>query len=160
MSVKRISNCLKFSIIACFLLIQQTGSTQVNTASFEQLFESQKKLLSNGLSVTIADADTVYYQKAAGDIQPKSPLPIGASSQWLTTALVMQLVDEGKLSLDDRIDQYLPVFASYFKGYITVRHCLTHQTGIGTDPLFKLASFFEKSKFNSLEEAMPSIAKK
>lgn len=160
MSEKSVSNCLKFSLLASFMLFVQTGFSQATNAAFDQLFDSQKKLLGDAVSITIADADTVYYQKAAGDIQPKSPLPIGASSQWLTTALVMQLVDEGKLSLDDRIDKYLPVFASYFKGYITVRHCLTHQTGIGTDPLFKLASFFEKSKFNTLEEAMLSIAKK
>lgn len=142
------------------MLFLQTAFSQKNFASFDQLLEEQKKALGTAVSVVIADADTVYYQKAVGDIQPKTPVPIGAASQWLTTALIMQLADEGKLSLDDRIDRFLPVFSSYFKGYITLRHCLTHQTGIGTDPLFKLATFFEKNKFNTLEEAMPHIAKK
>jgi CubicO group peptidase (beta-lactamase class C family) len=72
----------------------------------------------------------------------------------------MQLADEGKLSLDDRLDSYLPVFASYRKGYITLRHCLTHQTGIGTEGFLKLASLLEKEKFSSLEEAVNSIVKK
>lgn len=160
MSAKITLNCLKFSLVAALLLILQTGFSQKNFAAFEQLIEEHKKVLGTAFDVVVANGDTILYQKTAGDMQPKTPVPIGAASQWFTTALIMQLVDEGKLSLDDRIDSYLPLFASYFKGYITIRHCLTHQTGIGTDPLFKLASFFEKSKFSSLEEAMPYIAKK
>lgn len=160
MSAKITLNCLKFSLVATFLLILQTGFSQKNFAAFEQLIEEQKKALGTAFSVVVADADTILYQKTAGDMQPKTPVTIGAASQWFTTALIMQMVDEGKLSLDDQIDRYLPIFASYFKGYITIRHCLTHQTGIGTDPLFKLAAFFEKSKFSSLEEAMPYIASK
>lgn len=160
MSAKILLNCLKFSLVAAFMLILQTGFSQKNFAAFEQLIEEQKKALGTTFSVVVADADTILYQKMIGDMQPKTPVPIGAASQWFTTALILQLVDEGKLSLDDRIDRYLPLFASYYKGYITIRHCLTHQSGIGTDPLFKLASFFEKSKFSSLEEAMPFIAKK
>jgi CubicO group peptidase (beta-lactamase class C family) len=128
-------------------------------AALDQAMEENKKLLGDGLSLIVASPDSVLYQKFIGDVQPKTPIPIGASSQWLTTALIMQLVDEGKLSLDDKISKYLPIFDSYRKGYITIRICLSHQTGIGTDG-FKLSSLLETGKYTTLEEAIPDIAKK
>lgn len=160
MSGKLKFNCLSFSLIAVFLLFFHTGMAQARFAALDKLMEDRKKEFGEAYSVLLVNADTTLYQKTVGDMPPKSPVPVGAVSQWLTTAVVMQLVDEGKLSLDDRVDTYLPIYASYRKGYITLRHCLTHQTGIGTEGFMKLASLFEKEKFASLEEAVNSIVKK
>ena len=152
-------NCLKASLVAVSMLFLQGAVAQSRFTALDQALEKDKKLLGRDVSVVVASPDTVLYQKNIGDVQPKTPFPIGASSQWLTTALIMQLVDEGKLSLDDKISKYLPIFDSYRKGYITIRSCLTHQTGIGRDG-FKVASLLEKSKYNTLEEAIRDIAKK
>ncbi len=152
-------NCLKASMVAVFLLFLQAVFAQGSFSALDQALEENKKLLGKDISVAVTTADTIIYQKNIGDVQPKTPVPIGASSQWFTTALIMQLADEGKLSLDDKITQYLPIFDSYRKGYLTIRHCLTHQTGIGREG-FKVAALFEKSKFNMLEEAVLDIAKK
>jgi CubicO group peptidase (beta-lactamase class C family) len=159
MSAKFVNNCLKFSLVAVFLLFQQLSFSQSSFPLLDKTVEEKKKALGNDFTVMVTGADTITYQKTAGDLPPKTPVPIGALSQWLTTAVVLQLADEGKLSLDDKISKYLPVFESYRKGYITIRHCLSHQTGIGTEG-FKLAALFEKEKFNTLEEAVPNIAKK
>ncbi|HEV7332991.1 MAG TPA: serine hydrolase domain-containing protein [Flavisolibacter sp.] len=153
------NNCLKASLVAVFMLFLQDTFAQGSFTALDQALEENKKLLGKDLSVVVVSPDTVLYQKYIGDVQPKTPFPIGASSQWLTTALIMQLVDEGKLSLDDKVSKYLPIFDSYRKGYITIRICLSHQTGIGRDG-FKVASLLEKTKYNTLEEAIPDIAKK
>jgi CubicO group peptidase (beta-lactamase class C family) len=160
MSAKMKFNCLNFRLIALFMLFLQTAFAQPKFPALDKIIEDRKKEFGEVYSVLLVNTDTTLYQKVVGDMLPKSPVPIGAASQWLTTALIMQLVDEGKLSLDDRVDSYLPVFASYRKGYITLRHCLTHQTGIGTEGFLKLASLFEKEKFSSLEDAVNSIVKK
>jgi CubicO group peptidase (beta-lactamase class C family) len=55
---------------------------------------------------------------------------IASCSKWLSAALVMSFVDEGKLSLDDSIGKYLPVMTQNNKGKITVWQCLSHLTGI------------------------------
>jgi CubicO group peptidase (beta-lactamase class C family) len=159
MSDKFQNTCLKFRLVAVFMLILQTAFSQGHFAALDQFINENKKQLGTEFSVVVAVADTIPFQKTVGDAQPKTPVPIGASSQWLTTALILQLADEGKLSLDDKVSQYLPVFESYRKGYITIRHCLSNQTGIGNNG-FKLAALFEKSKYNSLEEEIPDIAKK
>lgn len=166
MSVKMKFTCLKASLVAVSLLFLQTSFSQKKLPApstfpaMDQVLEEKKKLLGNDFSVVIAVADSVLYQKNVGEAtNVKTPFSIGASSQWLTTALVLQLADEGKLSLDDPVSKYLPVFESYRRNYVTLRHCLTNQTGLGKEG-FKLASFFDKKKFTSLEEEVADILKK
>ncbi|WP_103664423.1 glycoside hydrolase family 3 N-terminal domain-containing protein [Gracilimonas amylolytica] len=47
-----------------------------------------------------------------------------------TTASTMKLVDEGKLSLDDKVSKFIPEFKTPEKGSITIRDILLHQTGL------------------------------
>lgn len=45
----------------------------------------------------------------------------------LTTTLILQLWQEGKLAIDDKVRQYLPTFSSK---EVTIRHLLTHTSGL------------------------------
>lgn len=47
-----------------------------------------------------------------------------------TTTAVMQLVEAGKLELDGPVARYLPAFAQHGKGSITLRHLMTHHSGV------------------------------
>jgi CubicO group peptidase (beta-lactamase class C family) len=166
MSANSQLTCLKASLVAVFMLFLQASFAQKKTPppstmpAVDKLVDERKKLLGNDFSVVIAVADSILYQKNVGDAANlKTPFSIGASSQWLTTALILQLADEGKVSLDDPVSKYLPIFESYRRNYVTLRHCLTHQTGLGKES-FKLAGFLEKKKFSSLEEEVADIIKK
>ena len=50
-----------------------------------------------------------------------------------TATSIMQLVEAGKIGLDDPVAKHLPAFASHGKEAITVRHLLTHQGGLIAD---------------------------
>lgn len=133
----------------------------VGPSPFPQLdaaIEARKKDLGGDLTLFVANRDTVIYQKAWGDVNNRTQAPAGAASAWFTTALVLQLVDEGKLSLDDKVAQYLPVFESYMKTYVTIRHCLTNLTSIKAEP-FKTTNIAVKSRYASLEEEAAAYAK-
>lgn len=151
--------CRKASLVAAFLLFLQAAFTQGRFADLEETVEARRKMLGNDLMVYVATKDTILYQKAFGDMTVRAQAPLGAASAWFTTVLVLQLAEEGKLSLDDKIVQYLPVYGSYAKNFVTIRHCLTHQTGIQTEA-FKTASLTAKRKFESLEEEVNDFAKK
>ena len=151
--------CLKFSLVASFMLFLQAGFSQSKFAHLEETIEARRKTLGNDLMVFLASKDTILYQKAFGEINNRTQVPVGAASAWFTTALVLQLVDEGKISLDDKIVQYLPIYGSYAKSYVTIRHCLTHRMGIQAEP-FKTASLTAKRKYESLEEEANDYAKK
>jgi CubicO group peptidase (beta-lactamase class C family) len=47
-----------------------------------------------------------------------------------TSAAAMVLVDQGRLRLDDPVARYLPEFAGGPKSRVTVRHLLTHRSGL------------------------------
>lgn len=47
-----------------------------------------------------------------------------------TTSAVMLLVENGKMSLDDPVQAYLPEFAGINKNRVTIRHLLTHTSGL------------------------------
>jgi uncharacterized protein YbbC (DUF1343 family)/CubicO group peptidase (beta-lactamase class C family) len=50
-----------------------------------------------------------------------------------TTTAVMQLLDEGRIRLNDPVAAYLPEFAQNGKGQITIRELMTHFSGLPPD---------------------------
>ncbi|HEX8906429.1 MAG TPA: serine hydrolase domain-containing protein, partial [Longimicrobiaceae bacterium] len=47
-----------------------------------------------------------------------------------TTPAVMLLVEDGKMKLDDPVSAYLPEFTGYGRERVTIRHLLTHTSGL------------------------------
>jgi beta-glucosidase-like glycosyl hydrolase/uncharacterized protein YbbC (DUF1343 family) len=47
-----------------------------------------------------------------------------------TTTMAMILVDEGRLDLDEKVQDFLPLFQGPGKEAVTVRHLLTHSSGV------------------------------
>lgn len=102
--------------------------------------------------------DTMLYQKYVGeDFNVNTQLPAGCMSAWFTAALTMTFVDQGKLSLDDPVSKYLPIFSKYAKKYLTVRHCLANITGLEPEK-GGIEKFFQKTKFEMLEDQVNAFA--
>ncbi len=141
--------CLMYSIVA---------EAQIDTAAISQKLSQSAAALGKDVAVVLYKDGKVVYKKEMGKFNLKTQQQIGATSQWLTTALVMIFVQEGKLSLDDKVGQYIPLFEKYYKGYITLRHCLTHYTGIKTEQ--SALKLFQKNNFKSLEEQVNDFASK
>jgi CubicO group peptidase (beta-lactamase class C family) len=151
------------------MLFFQVGFSQKSTKNIKEfginrfpeldgmLTQYQKQLGSN--VVAMVWTDTLVYKKELGDFDARTVAPIASCSKWLTAALVMQFVDEGKISLDDKVSQYIPLFATYNKNYITIRHCLSHMTGIKSEPI-TLLKLLQRKKYNSLEEEVNDFAKR
>jgi len=60
---------------------------------------------------------------------PRTVFRVGSLTKQFTAALVMQLVQEGRIALDDTIQKFLPDYPA--QGHrITIRHLLTHTSGI------------------------------
>jgi D-alanyl-D-alanine carboxypeptidase len=65
-------------------------------------------------------------------VTPQTVFQSGSMGKQFTAMLVMMLVEERKLSLGDPISKFLKVPSSWSK--ITVRHLLTHTSGLGDYP--------------------------
>lgn len=157
MSYKVSAICLKVSAVVLLLLFFQFSRAQ-NLSDLNDIADQKQKLAKTNVVIVVANKDTTVFTKDSKMFSAlRGQAQIGSTSGWLTAALVMIMVDEGKISLDDKISRYLPEFGRYGKNYITVRHCLTHNTGIQGES-GKLKKMFEKKKFASLEEEVNSYA--
>lgn len=74
---------------------------------------------------------------------------IGSITKQFTATLAMMLVEDGKLKLDEKISTYLPKMPDVWKD-ITVRHLLTHTSGI--KGYTEVTDFFKLSKLPHTQE--------
>jgi CubicO group peptidase (beta-lactamase class C family) len=62
-------------------------------------------------------------------VTPQSIFQTGSIGKQLTATAVMMLVEAGKVGLDDKLSKYFPEESAAWKD-ITIRHLLTHTSGI------------------------------
>ncbi|PSL33290.1 serine hydrolase domain-containing protein [Chitinophaga ginsengisoli] len=90
-----------------------------------------------------------------GDYTETTKQPIASCSKWLSAALVMTFVDEGKIRLNDTVGKFLPVLSKNGKGGITIGDCLSHMTGILSPDLKE--DLKEKRQANNMDEVINQI---
>lgn len=83
-----------------------------------------------GVSVAVGRRGKILSQTNFGNISASTQVPIASATKWLTGALVMQLVGEGKLSLDAPVSTWLPD-APAETGIVTLRQILSQTSGAG-----------------------------
>jgi CubicO group peptidase (beta-lactamase class C family) len=169
LSDKQIITCRAFRLICIALLIwlkpMAQSSKVVPSSSPEMdafLTTNQKLFGTDVIAFAYKDGKIAYkkeIEKEIGDFNGRVQVPASVASQWLVAATIMAYVDEGKISLDDKVSKYIPIFAKYMKTYITIRNCLTFTTGIHADPPGPL-KLLEKSKYPDLETEVNAFASK
>ncbi len=95
-------------------------------------------LLSDGRSWVGVSGDRQLTPAKAAD--GRTEYAIASITKTFVTAVIMQLVDEGKLSLGDHLDTWLPGFPH--AATITVRQLLGHTSGV--------YNYFENPRYNDL----------
>ena len=96
-----------------------------------------------GAVVVAGRGDQVLYRRAFGRravqpsveaMTPDTVFDVASLTKVVaTTTAVMALVEDGRITLTDRVGTYIPGFDRYGKGRITVRHLLTHVSGLRPD---------------------------
>jgi CubicO group peptidase (beta-lactamase class C family) len=93
--------------------------------------------LTPGMSVGVAQNGQLvlarFYGKAnveaGADVNSRTMYKVGSITKQFTAAIVMRLMEEGKLSLSDPITKYLPDYPTQGH-HVTIRHLLNHTSGI------------------------------
>lgn len=175
-------HCLYCSVLLVFMLIYQVSSAQYNFDKVSSwLRENLGELGARAVLMIYKDGKVIYTQQendltraqeAMGKIVARrigknqedvlkdydinSKISIASCSKWLSAALVMTFIDEGKLTLTDTIGKFLPVMTENGKGKITIRDCLAHLTGIKSGNLKESRELASNSK--TMDDAMIMIA--
>lgn len=96
-----------------------------------------------GAVVLVGLGDHSVYHKAIGQrsvVPSAEPMTLDTifdlaslTKVVATATSVMILLDEGKIGLNDRVAAFIPGFERYGKGTVTIRHLLTHASGLRPD---------------------------
>ena len=137
---------------APLLLLTSNGATALSTFFADSVSRGDVP----GVVAIVVDRDKVLYHEAFGKMNTAKNVPmakdtifrIASMTKAVTSVGVMQLVEQGKIGLDDEVSTFLPrlkspqVFGKYderagtydthaAKKSITIRQLLTHTSGIG-----------------------------
>ncbi len=150
---------LFFFITFCFL-IYNISFAQDRQVELNRYIDRYKKLKNiPSISAGILSGGIIKWTGTAGyaDIEnsiaatPKTVYRIASISKPITAVAVMQLVEKGKVNLDDNALKYIPYFPAK-KWKFTVRQLLNHTAGIRNYKNFE--EFESKEHFYTIEDAL------
>lgn len=154
MSVITNATCRYFMLIAIFVLFFQGAAGQHKFSQIDGYIESQLNNLGGNAVFMVYKGGNIVFSNTYngtngkknlrqrlverklggnsidGNFTPDTKIAIASCSKWLSAALVLTFIDEGKLRLNDTVGQFLPVMSKNGKGNITIAECLSHTTGI------------------------------
>lgn len=88
------------------------------------------------IAIALVDGDRTIWQHVSGEGNADTVYRVGSVSKLFTGIAVMQLVEKGKLDLDQPVTRYLPDFQpknSHDKA-ITLRQLMSHRSGLVREP--------------------------
>ncbi len=124
-------------LICIFAFTFSFGQNTQMERSIDSLVLQQVKPNEPGVAILIAKKGKIVYEKAFGSanlelnvaLQPDMIFAVGSITKQFTAVAILQLVEQGKISLQDSVQKYIKDFP--FKGYtITIENLLTHTSGI------------------------------
>jgi uncharacterized protein YbbC (DUF1343 family)/CubicO group peptidase (beta-lactamase class C family) len=149
----QVAKAFRLVLLAGFGLIgaRIASSQSSQTASFNNIDRMMEQAVAGksipGAVVLVGHDGKVVYRKAFGQrsleteagpareaMTPDTIFDLASMTKCLATATaVMQLVEQGRIRLNDPVAAYLPEFAQSGKADITVRELLTHFSGLAPD---------------------------
>lgn len=116
-------------------------------------------------SVALAKNGTIIYQKAFGIAAPtnmqqsniNTKYRIGSITKMFTATMIMQLIEEHKLSLDDKLAKYYPQLPNANK--ITITNLLNHHSGLYNFTDSNYLAYYTKPKTHEELLAMFAMQK-
>ena len=124
-----------------------------NFTPVDKFIENNVANYNDQVVVLVSQNGKLIYHKAMG-LDSMSIRPIASASKWLSAAVMMSLVDDNKISLDDTVGKFLPIFTANRKGNITIRQLFSHTAGFDGDS----EQGYEYQRNITLAAAVDSIA--
>ncbi|MEW7291430.1 serine hydrolase domain-containing protein [Aquimarina sp. 2304DJ70-9] len=169
-----------FLLLFGLLLITNKSISQVSEPKHKFDLEQSKKILKEqinkilmdtgipSVSLSLIKGDTIIWSEAFGFANVKKKVPAtsstiystGSNFKFVTATAIMQLVEAGKLDIDDPINKYLgesPIKDLSNDGTpVTFRHLLSHHSGL-TGPI-EIIPVWERKLPKTLEKFASEIS--
>jgi CubicO group peptidase (beta-lactamase class C family) len=118
-------------------------------------------------AVLVTQADDVVLREGYGMAsrefgvpnRPETRFILGSINKMFTAVAVLQLVERGEISLDDTVAQHLQgVLSDEVAERVTVRHLLTHTSGLGDFLFTPEMEGRDRSVYRTLDDYLPLLA--
>jgi serine beta-lactamase-like protein LACTB len=128
--------------VVTFFVLAASGRTAVADPHFAEIDSLLKKTRgawnTPGMAVAVVEHDEITHVFADGFSDLENQTRAGAKTMWriasvskpIAATAIMQLVEQGAVRLDEPIWTYIPWYPRKAGNVITVRHILTHTSGI------------------------------
>ncbi|WP_431245154.1 serine hydrolase domain-containing protein [Flavobacterium sp. P21] len=105
--------------------------------NLDELLSSKFGPLEPGCEILVAKKGKIVYKNAFGNanlelnvpMKPEMVFKLGSITKQFTAVAILQLVEQGKISLQDSLQKFIPDYPSKSKT-ITIENLLTHTSGI------------------------------
>ena len=129
---------------------------QVPSPAFDYMDKKINSWIENGYydgaAVRVVKDRDILFESYYGGYADTTALHVASAGKWVAAATIATIVDEGKLSWDDKVRKYLPEFSD-IKGEATLRQLLSHTAGYPDyQPEGK-----KRDDYQTLEEAVAQI---
>ena len=109
---------------------------QQKAVKLDTFFKALQKNTGFNGTVLVAQYGKIIYKRAFGiannftkdQLSTRTPFQLASVSKQFTAVSILQLMEQGKLKLDDRVEQHIPGFP--YDSSITIRSLLTHKSGL------------------------------
>ena len=136
--------CCLAAALSEALIGQQANQDRVEWARIDELVGAAISAKQTpGAIVVAGQGDRTLYEKAFGVravVPAEEPMTLDTvfdlaslTKVVATTTAVMTLIEDGRLRLNDPVAAHIPGFERYGKSGITIRHLLTHVSGLRPD---------------------------
>jgi D-alanyl-D-alanine carboxypeptidase len=122
--------------LAPFILVTTVGVTRAD-ATDDYVHRQMEKKKIPGLTIAVIRDGHVVKEAAYGKASLELNVPttldtsfhLASMTKIFTAAAIMQLVQEGRISLDEPVTQILAQLSTQWSA-VTIRHCLSHTSGL------------------------------
>ena len=124
-------------ILSAMMVSCTKNSEKEAVAKLDRLCSSLFPADEPGAAVLVLKGDDIIFDKGYGiaDIETRKPIDgntffnIASVSKQFTAVAILQLAEQGKLSLEDPVSKYFPEFKAPFWKDIRIKHLLSHSSG-------------------------------
>ncbi len=135
---KKMKTLKLFALFIVAFIIATTAFAQQNVQKIDGLMKQYYDYGQFNGSILVAEKGKIIYEKGFGMAnmewslpnQPDTKFRIGSITKQFTAALILQLVEEGKVKLDGKLSDYLPDYRKDTGSKVTIHQLLNHTTGI------------------------------
>ncbi|MFT3935731.1 MAG: serine hydrolase [Chitinophagaceae bacterium] len=155
---------MKLPLLILLLLIRTISFAQNHAQTLDSLFNSLHDYKQINGNVLVSENGTPLYQKSFGYANFKtgvlnninSGFSLASISKVFTSTAILQLKEKGKLALNDFVIKYFPDFPY---PEITIRHLLTHTSGLPEIDIFRQEVKENPNKVFYNNDFLPTLKK-